>query len=154
MKSTTERLVAVLSAVSLLAACAETTPLERKNANSHVASEKARKPADHDRLARHYENTAKQLLAKVEEQRKLLQHYEEKSYLYGRQAQDNQSRATAMLNKYEHDATETMKQAAFHNRMASELAKGERAALKGSGETTASAEAQPGDWSRDPAKLL
>jgi hypothetical protein len=127
MKSKTERLVAVLSAVTLLASCAETAPLERKNANSHVASEKAKRPADHDRLARQYENAAKQLQAKAEEQKKLLQHYEEKSYLYGRQAQDKQSHAAAMLSKYQHDAAETMKQAAIHHRLASELANREHA---------------------------
>jgi outer membrane murein-binding lipoprotein Lpp len=142
MTSTTERLVAVLSAVTLLASCAETSPLERKNANSHVASEKAKRPADHDRLARQYENAAKQLQAKAEEQKKLLQHYEEKSYLYGRQAQDNESHAAAMFSKYQHDAAETMQQAAFHHRMASELAKREHAGqiaetprLKQTGET-------------------
>jgi hypothetical protein len=122
MKSKTERLVAVLSAVSLLASCAETSALEKKNANSHVASENAKGPADHDRLARQYENTAKRLLTKVEEQRKLLKHYEEKSYLYGRQAQDNKSHPEALLNKYQHDAEETLKQAAFHHKMATQLA--------------------------------
>jgi hypothetical protein len=121
MKSKTERLVAVLSAVSLLASCAETSALERKNANNHVASENAKRPADHDRLARQYENTAKQLRTKVEEQQKLLQHYEEKSYLYGRQAQDNKSHTEALLNKYQHDVEETMQQAAFHHKMAAQL---------------------------------
>ncbi len=80
-----------------------------------------RDPADHDRLARQYENTAKQLRTKVEEQQKLLQHYEEKSYLYGRQAQDNKSHTEALLNKYQHDVEETMQQAAFHHKMAAQL---------------------------------
>jgi len=137
MKSKTERLVAVFSAVALLASCAQTSSLERKNANSHVASEDAKTYADHDRLARQYENTAKQLLVKAEEQKKLLQHYEEKSYLYGRQAQDNQSHASALLNKYQHAAEDTMKQAAFHHKMASELAKREYAAKQSSRETKA-----------------
>src|SRR5689334_1979300 len=103
MKSKTEKLVAVLSAVTLLAACAETTPLQRRNAGDQVASEIANKQTDHDRLAKQYESTAKQLLAKAEEQKKLLRHYEEKSYLYGRQAQDHQSHAAALLSRYQHD---------------------------------------------------
>jgi hypothetical protein len=146
MKSKTERLVAVLSAVGLLASCAEAGPLEKKNANSHVASENS-KGHDHDRLARQYDNTAKQLLAKVEEQRRLLQHYEEKSYLYGREAQDNKSHAEALLNKYQHDATESMKLAAFHHKMAAELAKREYAARQNSGEAKARATADAPVWS-------
>ena len=38
---------------------------------------------------------------KAEEQKKLLEHYEEKSYLYGRQAQDLESHTSALVRKYE-----------------------------------------------------
>jgi hypothetical protein len=140
MKSKTEKLVAVLSAVTLLAACAEMTPLQRRSAGDQVASKNANKQTDHDRLAKQYENTAKQLLAKAEEQKKLLQHYEEKSYLYGRQAQDNQSHAVALLNRYQHDATETLKQAAFHQRMAAEMAQRDQAMRQSKAEARVTAE--------------
>ena len=92
---------------------------------ARCVSWKARTYADHDSLAKQYENTAKKLLVKAEEQKKLLQHYEEKSYLYGRQAQDRQSHTWALLRKDEKVAKETIKQAAFHQKMAQGLAKGD-----------------------------
>ena len=76
-------------------------PLEAQNANARKAAESARTYADHDRLAKQYESAAKELLVKAEEQKKLLQHYEEKSYLYGRQAQDNKSHTAALLSRYQ-----------------------------------------------------
>jgi hypothetical protein len=114
--------VAILSALGLLASCAQMSPLEAQNDNIHRAGKSAKTYADHDKLAKQYQNTAKEMLIKVEEQKKLLQHYEEKSYLYGRQAQDKQSHTSALLHKYERTADEDIKQAAFHRQMASELA--------------------------------
>ena len=61
---------------------------------------------------------------KAEEQKKRLQHYEEKSYLYGRQAQDNKSHTAALLPRYERAVEDNVKLAAFHRNMAAELAKG------------------------------
>ena len=117
-------------AMLLLASCAQMGPLEAQNADTRKAAENARTYADHDRLAKQYESAAKELLVKAEEQKKLLQHYEEKSYLYGRQAQDNKSHTAALLNKYQQAAEETIKQAAFHHKMAAELAKGDHAAIR------------------------
>ena len=59
-----------------------------------------------ENLAQRYENTAKEMLVKVEEQKKRLQHYDDKSYLYGREGQDFQSHALALLRKYERAAEE------------------------------------------------
>jgi hypothetical protein len=41
------------------------------------------------------------LQAKVEEKKELLEHYENKSYLYGRRAQDLQSHTHALIRNYE-----------------------------------------------------
>lgn len=112
----------ILSTLGLLASCAQMSPLEAQNDNIHRAGKSAKTYADHDKLAKQYQNAAKEKLTKVEEQKKLLQHYEEKSYLYGRQAQDKQSHTLALLHKYERTAEEDIKQAAFHRQMASELA--------------------------------
>ena len=78
-------------------------------------------------LAKRYENTAQELLAKVEEQKKRLQRYDDKSYLYDRQGQDFQSHTLALLRKYERAAEEATAQA-FHHGMALELAKRDYAA--------------------------
>ena len=122
VKTKSGTFVVILSTLGLLASCAQMSPLEAQNDNIHRAGKSAKTYADHDKLAKQYQKTAKEKLTKVEEQKKLLQHYEEKSYLYGRQAQDKQSHTSALLHKYERTAEEDIKQAAFHRQMASELA--------------------------------
>ena len=122
VKTKSGTFVVILSTLGLLASCAQMSPLEAQNDNIHRAEKSAKTYADHAKLAKQYQNTAKEKLTKVEEQKKLLQHYEEKSYLYGRQAQDKQSHTSALLHKYERTAEEDIKQAAFHRQMASELA--------------------------------
>jgi hypothetical protein len=82
---------------------------------------------DHDELARWYENRASKLLAMAEKHEKLLQHYEYKSYLYGRHGQDFQSHEIALVQKYKRQAEKAAK-AASHHRAASELAKRKYAA--------------------------
>ena len=128
MKTKSGTFIAVLSTLGLLASCAQMSPLEAQYDSTRKAAQNARTYADHNNLAKQYENTAKEMLIKAEEQRKLLEQYEEKGYLYGRQAQDVQSRTWALLNKYKQGAEETIHQAAFHQRMASELAKRDYAA--------------------------
>ena len=87
--------------LGFLTACAQMGPHEAENATARKATESARTYAEHDRLAQRYQSAAKELRAKAEEQKKQLQHYEEKSYLYGRQAQDNKSHTAALLSRYE-----------------------------------------------------
>ena len=128
MKTKIGKCFAALFMLGLLASCAQMGPLEAQNANIRRAAQNATTYADHDSLAKQYENTTRELLVKAEEQKKLLQHYEEKSYLYGRQAQDFQSRTSALVHKYEQAAEENIKQASFHHKMASELAKRDYAA--------------------------
>ena len=123
MKTKLGKFVSVLSMLGLLASCAQMGPLEAQNAAAHKAAATATTYTDHERLAKQYENSAKESLVKAEEQKKLLQHYEEKSYLYGRQAQDLQSRTSALLHKYQQTAEENIKQASFHHKVASELSK-------------------------------
>jgi hypothetical protein len=154
MKTTVGKHLAVLSMLGFLTACAQMGPHEAENATVRKAAESARTYADHDRLAQRYQSAARELRVKAEEQKKLLQHYEEKSYLYGRQAQDHQSHTSALLNKYQQAAAETIKQAAFHHRIAAELAKGDHAARLSNRESKARIEANPEDWSGNSGKAL
>jgi tRNA U54 and U55 pseudouridine synthase Pus10 len=78
---------------------------------------------DHDPLGKYFENAAREMCAKAKEQKQLLDHYESKSYLYGRQAQDLKSHTEAMVRKYEDRAKENIKEAAAHRQIARELAK-------------------------------
>jgi hypothetical protein len=84
---------------------------------------------DHDRIARQYENTARELFAKAGEHKKQLQHYEDKSYLYGRRGQDFRSQAVALERKYKLAAEKATAHAAFHNRMATERVQRDYAAF-------------------------
>jgi hypothetical protein len=62
--------------------------------------------------------------AKAEEQKKLLQHYEEKSYLYGREARDLISHTGArVVRKYGETAQENRKEATLHRQLALEKTK-------------------------------
>lgn len=113
----------VLCTLGLLASCAQTSLLQARSADTGQTDRNAGTPGEHVRLAGQYQRMAREFQIKTEEQKKLLQHYEEKRYLYGRQAQDTQSRAWALVRKYRQVAEEAIKQAAFHQKMASELAK-------------------------------
>lgn len=83
--------------------------------------ESARTRDDHEALTRHFETLAGEMRRKAEEQRQLLQHYEEKSYLYGRQAQDRQSHTWALMRRYEQAAKTSQSNAASHRQIAAEL---------------------------------
>jgi hypothetical protein len=134
MKTTVGKHLAVLSMLGFLTACAQMGPHEAENATVRKAAESARTYADHDRLAQRYQSAARELRVKAEEQKKLLQHYEEKSYLYGRQAQDNKSHTQALVSRYERAVEDNVKLAAHHRNMAAELAKGNYATSDASGQ--------------------
>jgi len=108
--------------IGLLAACAPMSPQEAgQNPTVPKAAQNARTRSDHNALSRYFENVAKELKTKAAEQKKLLEHYEEKGYLYGRQAQDLQSHTAALVRKYEESAEASIKEATLHRQMASEL---------------------------------
>jgi hypothetical protein len=85
--------------------------------------ENARTTGDHAALSTYFENLAAEMRTKAEEQRKLLQHYQEKSYLYGRQAQDQQSHTWALMHRYEQAAKTSLGKAASHRQIAVKLAR-------------------------------
>jgi hypothetical protein len=86
-----------------------------------AAAQNAATRGDHDAIARYYEKTAAQMQAKVTEQKELLEQYENKSYLYGRQAQDLQSHTSALIRDYEKSAEASTQIAALHRQMAARL---------------------------------
>ena len=107
--------------LGLLASCAQMTPLEAiQNTNVRKAVQNARTRSDHDALTKYFEGAAREMQTKAEEQRKLLEHYEEKGYLHGRQAEDRKSHTWALARKYEETAEANIKEAAAHRQMALE----------------------------------
>jgi hypothetical protein len=75
----------------------------------------------HEIVAGYYEDEARKAQAKTRELKLLLEHYEEKSYLYGKKAQDLQAHTTALARKYEKAAKADAKEAATHRQIALKL---------------------------------
>lgn len=75
----------------------------------------------HETVARYYEDEAMKAQAKTRELKLLLEHYEEKSYLYGKKAQDLQAHTSALARKYEKAARADAKEAAAHRQIALKL---------------------------------
>ena len=86
-----------------------------------AAAQSATTQSDHEGLAKYYEDAAAQTQAKVAEKKELLEHYEDKSYIYGRRAQDLQSHTHALIRNYEKTVKATLQAAAMHRQIASML---------------------------------
>lgn len=76
---------------------------------------------NHDAVAKYYEDSAAEMRAKVQEQKQLLEQYEDKSYLYGKTAQDLQAHTTALIRKYEQAAEADTKKADTHRQIAARI---------------------------------
>ena len=86
------------------------------------AIQNARTRSDHEALARHYEDAAKEMQLKADEHRKLLAQYEAKNALYdGRHNQNLVSHCQRLVNIYEQAAAENLSMADSHHRMAAEV---------------------------------
>ncbi|MEO7560631.1 MAG: hypothetical protein ABIT23_10290, partial [Nitrosospira sp.] len=81
-------------------------------------AQKAVTRGDHETVAKFYEDAATQIQAKAKQQQERLEQYENKSYLYGRQAQDLQSHASAQVREYEQAVEANIKEARLHHQMA------------------------------------
>ncbi len=114
---------AVLSMVGLLTSLSFSATAAPPVGNPEIlaASQRASTRNDHEVIASYYEDAAAQLQAKIREQKELLEHYQNKSYLYGRQAQDLQSHTDALVRNYEEAAEANVQEAASHRQMASKL---------------------------------
>lgn len=86
--------------------------------------EEARKR--HEVVAKYYEDEAGKMQAKAKELKLLLEHYEDKSYLYGKKAQDLQAHTEALVRKYEKAAKTDLAEAASHRKIALKLRDKER----------------------------
>ena len=123
----TGKIFVMVATLGLIGACAPMSPYEAVNSPAVLKRvENARTRADHTALSIYFENLAAEMRIKAEEQRKLLQHYQEKSYLYGRQAQDQQSHTWALMHRYEQAAKTSLGKAASHRRLAATLERDER----------------------------
>src|SRR5688500_7742047 len=104
MTMKTKSIFATLSLLGLLTSLSPSAVATAENPDIQAAARQAVTPKDHEAVAKYYESAARDLQAKVQEQKQLLEHYEDKSYLYGRQAQDLQSHTAALIRESEHAA--------------------------------------------------
>ncbi|EGW20306.1 hypothetical protein [Methylobacter tundripaludum] len=110
----TKLLITLLLALGLLSACAEFNP---HSMDMNQAVHNAKTKADHEALAQHYEEAAREMQVKVEEHKKLLSQYQSKSYLYGRQAEDFKAHCERLIDVYEKAAEENLSMAKMHRQM-------------------------------------
>lgn len=108
-------LMTLLLTLGLLAACAEMNPHPMDMSQAVL---NAKTSADHEALAQHYDEAADEMQLKVDEHKKLLDQYESKAYLYGRQAQSFKNHCQWLLNSYEKAVEENRKMAELHRTMA------------------------------------
>ncbi|SDY30742.1 hypothetical protein [Nitrosomonas sp. Nm33] len=105
--------------VSFLSACAQMNPVSSMQSNEiGNGNLNAIDRSNHDALAQHYENTAKELQVKLQEQQKLLKEYEDHNYYYGRKGQNLNSQTSAKVRHLEKLIKENLDEAAIHRKMA------------------------------------
>lgn len=111
-----------LSAVSILVLLTAGILLSAGAVKAENVSDQLVTPAtlsgdEHRVLAKHFEDSAREMQAKADEQKKLLEQYEQ-IQLYGWQSHNLKSRTAALIRKYEQDARSNMKEAAVHRQIA------------------------------------
>jgi hypothetical protein len=110
-----------LTLVGLMAACAPMSAnIAPEDRATQMAIQNAITQSDHDALAKRFEDVAKEMQAKADEKKALLEQYE-KIRLYGWQSHNLKSRTLALIRKYEQAAQSNMREAASHRHMARKL---------------------------------
>ncbi|PTR10791.1 hypothetical protein C8R32_101321 [Nitrosospira sp. Nsp5] len=123
MKTKLGNVFATLSMIGLLVSASSSVVAEQSIDTPEIraAARHSVTRGDHESIAKYYENTAAQMQAKVKEQKALLEQYENRSYLYGRQAQDLQSHTSALIRDYEKGAEDSIRAATLHRQMAAKI---------------------------------
>lgn len=83
-----------------------------------LAIQSAKTKEDHESLATHYEQSAKEAEAKVEEHKKLLNQYKQHGYLYGKQSEMLVQHCESLVNVYQKAVDANLEMAKMHHQMA------------------------------------
>jgi hypothetical protein len=110
----TKILIPLFFSLGLVAGCAEMDPHPM---DMSQAIQDAKTKADHEALAQHYEDTAKEMQLKVDEHEKLLSKYESHAYLYGKRAGDLKAHCRNLINIYQNAVDANMSMAKMHRAM-------------------------------------
>lgn len=103
--------------IGTLTACAHMNPHPM---DMTQAVQNATTKVDHENLAKHYEDTAKQMQAKALEHKKMLEKYQDNAAAYGRQAADLESHCRNLISSYEEAERANLNLAEIHRKMALE----------------------------------
>lgn len=114
----TKKFFAVLAVLGLLVSCASMKPHPMDMTQAVLNAKSA---ADHDALARHYDDAAKEMQKRADEHKKLLEEYESKSYHYGKQAQELQAHCRGLIRYYEQAAKANAGMAKAHREIAAAM---------------------------------
>jgi hypothetical protein len=108
---------AVLSLLGLLAVGAPISTVKAESLPDQSAIQTAVSPSEHSILAKRFEDAAREMQAKADEQKALLEQYEQ-THLYGWQSRNLKSNTSALIRKYEQAVRANMKEAMAHHQMA------------------------------------
>jgi len=111
----TPLLIILFLALGLLTSCAEYDP---HSIDMDQAVHNAKSKADHEALAQHYEEVAKEMQFKVEEHKKILSQYEREPWLWGRQAIGFDVHCKNLIRIYSQAAEENLEMAKMHRELA------------------------------------
>jgi hypothetical protein len=84
------------------------------------AVQTAKTASEHEALARHYEDAAKDMRAKANEHKKMLAYYEARKDLIRKHAQNLISHCQGLIRIYEQAANENLSMAKSHHELAAE----------------------------------
>ncbi|GAB1718474.1 MAG: hypothetical protein NTAFB09_02050 [Nitrosospira sp.] len=112
-----QNILIVLSTLVLLAAGIFSSPVKAESFSDRSTSQAVVSPREHDLLAQQFEVAAQGMQQKADEQKRLLEQYEQIQF-YGWQSHNLKSRTAALIRKYEEAARSNMKEAAAHRQMA------------------------------------
>ncbi|MDN5836962.1 MAG: hypothetical protein L0H12_06370, partial [Nitrosospira sp.] len=88
----TKKILAIVAMLSFVVSCTPMSPYETVDSPAVLKIvQNAKTRSQHEALTKYFENLAREMRVKAAEQRTLFEQYQEKGYLYGRQAQNNQS---------------------------------------------------------------
>jgi hypothetical protein len=112
----TSLLIILFLALGQLTSCAEYDP---HSMDMNQAVHNAKSKADHEALAQHYEEVAKEMQAKVDEHKKILSEYEREPWLIGKQqATGFGVHCQRLIDVYQKAAEENVEMAKMHRELA------------------------------------
>ncbi|AKH36866.1 MULTISPECIES: hypothetical protein [Nitrosomonas] len=115
--------VAVL-AIGFLSGCAQMSPIASTLSDGEIVANRLFiDPNNHDAVAKHYEDVAKEMKAKLQAKKEQLEEYERHNYYYGRKGQSFRSHTWANMRYLEKSIEENLKEAAIHHKIAQDQQK-------------------------------